>query len=294
MCLLTRSRISCQISDMKAAGSSEKDIKTATLAFKRQEALFQEKLKSVSSTFDEDHERKELLQMKAKQELAKVNLNTISSQGGLHVDQLTYCLTRRQFKVLRAKEHARQATAEHKYQAEQAKERAEAEKTADDIMHERQQVATVQKQAHSYEQDLKKEGTAEDKRQDSLEARIRLAKRKEALHSREMQEKAVAEVTADQAVHAGEKPDEKVVASSKAVSEKKKGEPEVKVKDVTKKQQHTAAAEAAHGKKEEVKKVKKGKPAAGTGDVAATRQAAFLKALSQQADAEFQSMPQSV
>jgi hypothetical protein len=81
-CLLTRSRMSRQISDMKAAGSSEKDIKTATLAFKRQEALFQEKLKSVSSTFDEDHERKELLQMKAKQELAKVNLNIFASQGG--------------------------------------------------------------------------------------------------------------------------------------------------------------------------------------------------------------------
>lgn len=229
----------------------------------------------------------------------------MQAREGLHVDQLTYCLARRQFKALRAKEHARQATAEHKYQAEQAKERAEAEKTADDIMHERQQVATVQKQAHSYEQDLKKEGSAEDKRQDSLEARIRLAKRKEALHSREMQEKAVAEVTADQAVHAGEKPDEKKkVAPSKAVSEKKegapavsekkKGAPEVKVKDVTKKQQHTAVAETAHGKKEEVKDVKKGKPATGTGDVAATRQAAFLKALSQQADAEFQSMPQSV
>ena len=72
------------------------------------------------------------------------------------------------FKALRKKEHSRQAEAEHKYEAEQAKERAEAQKTADDIMHERQEGASVQKQAHSYADDLQKvrSATCRDERLD--------------------------------------------------------------------------------------------------------------------------------
>jgi len=46
--------------------------------------------------------------------------------------------------------------AEHKYQQEQAKERMAAKKAASDIMKERQQAATYQKQAHSYKSDLAK------------------------------------------------------------------------------------------------------------------------------------------
>ena len=55
------------------------------------------------------------------------------------------------------------------------------------------------------------------------------------------------------------------------------------------------AAKAAHEKKQATAaREKKEVTAAAKDTVAATRQAAFLKALSQQADAEFQSMPQSV
>lgn len=265
-----QAKFKTMIADMKAAGASDKDVKTATLAFKRQESLFQGKLKAVSSTFDEDHERKELLQMKAKQELAK-------------------------FKALRKKEHSRQAEAEHKYEAEQAKERAEAQKTADDIMHERQEVASVQKQAHSYADDLQKVGSAEDKRQDSFEARIRLAKRKEQQHAAEMQKKAAAEVAADQAVHAGENPGEKKTVSAKhtKMEPEKQEEPE---KDLAKAplKKKQAAKVVFEKKQATAAREKKEVTAAAKDTVAATRQAAFLKALSQQADAEFQSMPQSV
>jgi hypothetical protein len=192
-----------------------------------------------------------------------------------------------QFKALREKEHSRQAEAERKYEAEQAKERAEAQKTADDIMHERQEVATVQKQAHSYSDDLQKVKSAEDKRQDSFEARIRLAKRKEQLHAAQMQKKAAAEVAADQAVHAGE-----ASVKAKAVSAmhtkmapEKQTAPE-KDPAETRLKGKKAVDKAAHGKEAAT--------AAAKDTVAASRQAAFLKALSKQADAEFQSMPQSV
>jgi len=240
------------ITDMKSAGASTKDIKTATLAFKRQEALFQSQLRGESSSFNEEHEKKEELESKAKQELG-------------------------QFKALQAKEHARQAGAEHKYEQEQAQERMAANTAASEIMKERQEAAAYQIQAHSYKKDLAKENLSEAKRQDSLEQHIREAKRKEKLHAQKMQEKAVAEVSASEVVHSGVKPTQQIQKmASKATA----------VTGPAKSVKGGGSAKAVPAKK--VAKAAKAQ------QEAATRQAAFLKALSQQADAEFQALPAEV
>ncbi len=110
-----------------------------------------------------------------------------------------------QFKKEQAKEHAKEAGAEHLYQVEEAKERAAADHAAAEMMRERQQVSAVQKQAHSYQADLAKEGNAEAQRQNSLEARIRMLKKQEKLHAEKMQARASAEVAASERVHAGER-----------------------------------------------------------------------------------------
>ena len=103
--------------------------------------------------------------------------------------------------------------------------------------------------------------------------------------AKDKEKKAAAEVAADQAVHDGEKPVEKKVVQGKGASGRKHATAE-KMQG-----KHAAEEEAEHGSE---KVGTKGKPEVRKGDVAATRQAAFLKALSQQADAEFQSLPQSV
>ena len=130
-----------------------------------------------------------------------------------------------QFKKEQAKEHAKEAGAEHFYQVEEAKERAAADHAAAEIMRKRQQVSAVQKQAHSYQADLAKEGNAEAQRQNSLEARIRMLRKQEKLHARKMQARASAEVAASERVHAGERAsaDEAAMAPVAKVAVGKKG-----------------------------------------------------------------------
>jgi hypothetical protein len=57
---------------MKAAGASMKDVKTASLAFKRQESLFQERLNNLRGSVSEDQQRMVILRQKAKKELQQV------------------------------------------------------------------------------------------------------------------------------------------------------------------------------------------------------------------------------
>ena len=57
---------------MKAAGASMKDVKTASLAFKRQESLFQERLNKLRGSVSEDQQRMVILRQKAKKELQQV------------------------------------------------------------------------------------------------------------------------------------------------------------------------------------------------------------------------------
>ena len=61
-----------QISDMKAAGASMTDVKTASLAFKRQESRFQERLNKLRGSVSEDQQRMVILSQKAKRELQQV------------------------------------------------------------------------------------------------------------------------------------------------------------------------------------------------------------------------------
>eukprot|EP00802_Teleaulax_amphioxeia_P009826 Tamp_09848.p1 GENE.Tamp_09848~~Tamp_09848.p1 ORF type:complete len:485 (+),score=170.90 Tamp_09848:97-1455(+) len=273
-----RAKFHKMISDMTTAGASTKDIKTAQLAFKRQESLFEEKLKKLSSSFGEDRERMGALKSRARKELSE-------------------------FKEEQAKEHAREAGAEHRYQVEEAKERAAADHAAAQIMHERAEVGKVQKQAHSYGQDLRKEGHAEAQRQNSLEARIRLLKKQEKMHAEKMQARATAEVAASEKVHAGERTGTEQVAKAHVakVAVGKKGGDSKKEASAHASQ---GASKAKSGKSVQDKVVKAKEPAAAEKPKAsapespkakeAARQAAFLKALSQQADAEFQSLPASV
>jgi|NorSeaMetagenome_1021524.scaffolds.fasta_scaffold222692_1 hypothetical protein len=67
---------------MTTAGASTKDIKTAQLAFKRQESLFEEKLKKLSSSFGEDRERMGALKSRARKELSEVRPHVLLCLGG--------------------------------------------------------------------------------------------------------------------------------------------------------------------------------------------------------------------
>jgi hypothetical protein len=57
---------------MKAAGASMTDVKTASLAFKRQESRFQERLNKLRGSVSEDQQRMVILSQKAKRELQQV------------------------------------------------------------------------------------------------------------------------------------------------------------------------------------------------------------------------------
>ena len=132
---------------------------TATLAFRSQEAKFQQKLKSIRTSFNAAKVEKRELTKEAHEEVAK-------------------------FKAQQKKEQLQAIESERRYQEEQAKEKAAAEKTASSLLHERAEVNAVEKQAHSYSEDLKATADDETQRQNSLEKAIREAKDREQVEVR--------------------------------------------------------------------------------------------------------------
>ena len=267
------------IEDMKEAGSSAKDIATATLAFRSQEAKFQQKLKSIRTSFDAAKVEKRELTKEAHEEVAK-------------------------FKAQQKKEQLQAIESERRYQEEQANEKAAAEKTASSLLHERAEVNAVEKQAHSYSEDLKATADDETQRQNSLEKAIREAKDKEQMHAKKMQERALADEAKSEALRNGKGlKDEGHDRDVKEVSSfKNEYAKHLKAGRV-------AAVKYESGTEKTAAVVKKAKPADATATKVkqaktatqskkdaqeASRQAAFLKALSQQADAEFHAEPAKV